>query len=371
MGERRVVHFIDCLAAAAGGPSRTVPSLCRALSNLSEYWNVSIVVARREPDQASPPGNGTAIEPPVYVTDSWNAVLTDPAARPHLLHDHGQWLPINHASAVAARRNRLPRIVSPRGMLSPWARRHRRWKKYLAWRIYARRDLRQANLLHATSVLEADELRALGVKQPIAVIPNGVDPAPPLPSNHAPPERPYVLFMSRLHRKKGVAELLDVWRELNPSNWDLVLAGPDEERLLAGAPLPRNARYVGSVDGRIKQQLLADARVFVLPSYSENFGVVVAESLMAGVPVITTHGTPWSSLTDEGCGWWIPMAKERLRDALSQAMSMPAEELQAMGSLGRQFAIREFSWDQIGRQMSEVYQWVLGGGDPPACVCTK
>jgi glycosyltransferase involved in cell wall biosynthesis len=255
-------------------------------------------------------------------------------------------------------------------MLSPWARRHRRWKKSLAWRLYARRDFLQADVLHATSQLEADELRAVGARQPIAVIPNGVDAISSLPVHVPRPSRPYVLFMSRIHRKKGVLELLDVWQQLDRRDWDLVLAGPDEERLLVNAKLPANVRYVGSVDGSEKVRLLQKARLFVLPSYSENFGVVVAESLMAGVPVISTHGTPWESLVRERCGWWIPMQRQPLEETLQEAISTSPEDLQAMGRRGREFAFRAFAWPEIARQMAEVYQWVLGGGAPPACVET-
>jgi glycosyltransferase involved in cell wall biosynthesis len=342
------VHTVASLAPDAGGPARTVPALCEHLQRLPQPVDVTLVV-----------GSGAAL-----------ADATRNGDGGIILHDHGQWLPINHSSARMARRRRVPRVVSPRGMLSPWARRHRWWKKVIAWHLYARRDLAQATVLHATSRLEADELRQLGVRQPIAVIPNGVDPAPPLAADAKRPERPYLLFLSRIHRKKGVAELLDAWRALALADWELVLAGPDEERLLTGADLPPGVRYAGSVDGAAKLQLMQQARVFVLPSYSENFGVVVAESLMAGVPVITTHGTPWESLASERCGWWIPMEPAALRATLREAIATPAAELAAMGARGRAFVERRFAWPEIAAQMAEVYRWALGGGARPACVET-
>lgn len=344
------IHTVASLAPEAGGPSRTVPALCENLKRLPQPVEVTLVV-----------GRGAGLLAPPQDGNGDGSVI---------LHDHGQWLPINHASARLARRRGVPRVVSPRGMLSPWARRHRWWKKAIAWQLYAKRDLAQAAVLHATSRLEADEFRQLGVRQPIAVIPNGVDPPPTLPADAPAPARPYVLFLSRIHPKKGVAELLDAWRALVLPDWDLVLAGPDEERMLAGKDLPASVRYVGSVDGAAKQRLLAQASVFVLPSYSENFGVVVAESLMAGVPVITTHGTPWELLASERCGWWIPMEPAALRTTLREAIATPAEELAAMGARGRALVERQFSWPQIAAQMAEVYRWVLGGGPPPACVET-
>ncbi|TWT35966.1 GDP-mannose:cellobiosyl-diphosphopolyprenol alpha-mannosyltransferase [Posidoniimonas corsicana] len=255
-------------------------------------------------------------------------------------------------------------------MLSPWAMNFRRWKKSIAWWAFARRDLMEAALVHATSEMELAELRELGARQPIAMIPNGVEPLPLTEADAAPPSRPYVLFLSRVHRKKGIQELLEAWGGLAPQGWDLVIAGPDEEGILAKAKLQTGVRYIGSVEGEPKHRLLQQASLFVLPTYSENFGVVVAESLMAGVPVITTHGAPWRCLQTERCGWWIPMQPDVLRDTLHSAMRTPPDELRAMGLRGRAYVEQQFSWPEIARQMIDVYEWVLGGGPPPACVST-
>lgn len=348
LSDRRLVafHTLDSLDPATGGPARTVPALCTHL-------------------QAARPTSSIRI-----VTDVKSFSSLIGGSENLLLHDHGQWLPINRASAAVARRLGIPRIVTPRGMLSPWALRHKRWKKRIAWATFARRDLVQAKVLHATSQLELNELRAIGVRQPIAMIPNGVDSAHLVYSARHHPTRPYVLFLSRVHRKKGVQELLDVWASLSPANWDLVIAGPDEEGILTRARLPADVRYVGPVDGEDKQRLMQQASLFILPTYSENFGVVVAESLMAGVPVITTHGAPWECLQSERCGWWISMQPDLLRDTLATAMGTPPDELRAMGLRGRAYVNQQFSWPEIARQMIEVYEWVLGGGPPPACVVT-
>ena len=191
----------------------------------------------------------------------------------------------------------------------------------------------QAQVIHTTSELEARDLRTLGVRQPIVILPNGVDPMQPLVHDVAAPSRPYLLFLGRIHRVKGVHELLRAWRNLGTPDWDLILAGPDENGIIAHEPLPYGVRYLGPVYGEHKRRLLQQASLFVLPSYSENFGLVVAEALMAGVPVITTQGTPWKRLQTEGCGWWIPMEEECLRDTLRAAMARSLEELNAMGAV--------------------------------------
>jgi glycosyltransferase involved in cell wall biosynthesis len=338
----RVIHTVNSIDPAHGGPSRTVPALCRAVSLERPAWQIELATS----------GDDLA-----------NCMA---AAPPNVLHDHGQWLPLNHASAANARRSGVPRVVSPRGMLSPWSRRHRRWKKLLAWALYARRDLAGAAVIHATSELELQELRDLGVTQPIAVIANGVDPPATQQLGADARKPPYVLFMSRIHEKKGVRELLEAWQRAAQGEWELVLAGPDEQGLMNRLTLPRNVRYVGMVDGDAKAQLLAEASLFVLPSYSENFGVVVAEALMAKVPVIATRGTPWRLLEQEACGWWISI--EQLTAALQAAMTTPFDELRAMGRRGRCAAESRFGWPQIAVEMAAVYQWLIGGGPVPACV---
>jgi glycosyltransferase involved in cell wall biosynthesis len=285
-----------------------------------------------------------------------------------LLHDHGQWLPLNRYSTIAARRYGMKRIVSPRGMLTPWALRHKSLRKKAAWLLFGRNGFLSASALHATSQQEADEFRALGARQPIALIPNGVDMHD---IDSAPPAKTKtMLFLSRLHPKKGVAELVAAWRAVRPAGWRLVLAGPDEARMLDSLRLvPADAiSYVGEVDGDEKWRLLQAAAVTVLPSYSENFGVVVAESLMAGVPVIATHGTPWSSLEEHNCGWWIPMTADAISTTIRTATSTDLEMLAAMGRRGREHAIACFTWPAIGSQMAMVYRWLAGSDGLPDCV---
>ncbi len=369
-----VIHTVAGLRPEHGGPSITVPALARAVAKGSAETQVFVL----SPATTSAPlddidqtnGSITVLYVPY---DKLASVVTDLATgakNTHVvLHDHGQWLRSNRQIASVSRSQLLTRVVSPRGMLSPWAMRHKYWKKKLAWLAYAQRDLRSAKIIHATSDLEANELRELGVSQPIAVIPNGVDDFEVENTVAQKPSRPYFLFMSRVHQKKGIPELLDVWSSLSPLNWELVIAGPDEQNLLTGRKLPSGAKYVGSVLGAEKAKLLGGASVFVLPTHSENFGLVVAESLMAQVPVITTRGAPWQGLIENQCGWWIPMETDSLRDAMLAAIQTPSATLAEMGQRGHQWMKRDFGWPQIGQNMIEVYRWAVGERSTiPPCI---
>jgi len=128
--------------------------------------------------------------------------------------------------------------------------------------------------------------------------------------------------------------------------------------------------FTGSVSDQDKWQLYNSADLFVLPSHTENFGIVIAEALATGVPVITTKGTPWAELEAHDCGWWIDIGVDPLVRALTEAMNLPPEERYAMGRRGRQLVELNYSWDTIGKEMLAVYEWVLGGGGAPGCVIT-
>ncbi len=263
-------------------------------------------------------------------------------------------------------------------MLEPWALQHKGGKKRLALALYQRRDLATARVLVATAEQEYVNLRALGLRQPIAIIPNGV----PLPDGDAVLARPprpagaprTVLFLGRVYPVKGLLNLIDAWARVRPTGWRLQIAGPDEAGHLvevlararqAGAS--EAVDYVGAVDGAAKSALYRSADLFVLPSFTENFGVVVAEALAHGLPVITTHGAPWADLPAFGCGWWIPIGVEPLAEALREAIALSDAERAAMGARGLAY-VRRYDWADIAAQMAAVYRWVLGQGPKPDCV---
>jgi glycosyltransferase involved in cell wall biosynthesis len=258
-------------------------------------------------------------------------------------------------------------------MLSPWSLQHRKWKKRLAWHLFQRRDLQQAQVLHVTSDQEADEVRAIGARQPIAVIPNGVT-VPATGKRKMTKHSRRALFLSRLHPKKGVLNLIDAWAEVRPKDWELVLAGPDDEGHQAQVieRIRRNqltdVSFTGAVDDTAKWDLYRSADLFVLPTFSENFGIVIGEALGMGVPVITTKGAPWSGISIHQCGWWIDTGTEPLIAALREATSTPPSHLAELGDRGRRYVIQEFSWGRVAQDLIAVYEWMLQGGEIPPCL---
>ena len=267
-------------------------------------------------------------------------------------------------------------MVTPRGMLDPWALRRMAWKKWIVRLWYENEHLRSASCLRATSAMEADHFRAFGLRNPIAVVPNGLELPPLKPRFERHGRLKRLLFVSRIHPKKGLEFLLRAWSRVQRSyaDWELVVAGPDEVghsaqlRMLAEQLEVERVLWLGPVYGREKSALYRSADLFVLPTHAENFGLVVGEALAHEVPVITTKNAPWRGLKEHQCGWWIELNDRTLTETVEEAMGLTEAERRTMGSRGRAWVGRDFAWPAIGRQMVDVYQWVLGGGAPPPCV---
>ena len=298
--------------------------------------------------------------------------------RPTLIHNHGLWMPLNHWAVSMGRRSGIPVIVQPHGMLEPWALNHKAWKKKLAMAVFQWRDLASARLLVATSNVEYENIRRLGLRQPVAIIPNGVDlNVGALPATLVPVNRQRMaLFLSRVHPVKGLLNLVRAWEQLAQVGWRLRIAGPDDVghlgevmALVRHLGLHDSVDYVGTVEGAAKTALYNAADIFVLPTFTENFGVVVAEALAHGLPVITTRGAPWADLETFGCGWWVDIGVDPLVHALREAMAMSDVERRAMGERGRGY-VRRYDWDGIAKMTIDVYRWVLGQGPKPDCVRT-
>jgi glycosyltransferase involved in cell wall biosynthesis len=297
------------------------------------------------------------------------------AASGSLLHTHGLWLLPNIYPALAARRFEVPFAVSPRGMLASAALEFSKVPKRLFWHAIQHSALKRVTFFHATSAEEIEDIRRAGLRAPVALIPNGIDlPATtPLPDSSDPFT---VLHLGRLHPKKGTDRLVAAWSRLEDQfpEWRLRIVGPSEigyaEALAAQIARAGLKRVVieGPLFGDAKLKAYSSAELFVLPTLNENFGLVVAEALANGTPVISTKGAPWMGLRAERCGWWIDHGVDALELTLRTAMSLTRADRAAMGARGRCWMKRDFAWEGIALQMATVYRWALQGGTVPSCV---
>lgn len=284
-----------------------------------------------------------------------------------IVHDNGIWLPHNHRLAALAAKRKLIRVVSIRGMLDPWAINHKKLKKKAAWLLYQRRDLCRASYHHATAIAEAEHLRNFRLGVPVGVISNGIDVANV--NNRRErlnSEIRTALFMGRIHPVKGLSLLLEAWARLRPPHWRLQIAGPDEaghraelEQEISAKSLSDDVHFLGPLSGEAKERAFRDADLFVLPSFSESFGMAVGEALAHGIPVLTTTGTPWPMLPAHGCGWQVSATVEGITGGLSEATDLDTSTLVTMGQRGRELVKNDFSWPNIARQFIDVYETLL------------
>jgi glycosyltransferase involved in cell wall biosynthesis len=267
--------------------------------------------------------------------------------------------------AATARHHRIPYIIAPHGMLEPWSLNARRLRKVLALHLYQGRVLMHAAAIHATSEQEAENIRQLScVRSRVHVIPNVVDSPPSAQpaGNRKGGERRTLLFLSRIHPKKGLDILLEAWKLLRPQGWRLAIVGSGEPDYVASLHRRCVIEGIADVDfcphvhGAQREEAYASATAFVLPTYSENFGNVVAEALMRGLPVITTTGTPWSSLIERQCGWYVAPTVAGLQSALSELFAGPSAMLQSMGERGRAYAAANFSVEAVRASLIEMYR---------------
>lgn len=360
-------------------------------------------------------------------------VVMEEARKADIVHNHGLWMWPNAYAREAAVAAGKPLVISPRGMLEAWSLNRSKLRKAVAWWLFERRNLQSAAMFHATAASEARSIEEvlghrltrintdlfcaedLGAKSgvsrnegdlrltnsklktaigvPIVVAPNGVDlpdlaekPGREVVEQRFPQlkERRWVVFMSRLHPKKGIDVLLRAWSKqrttgpqdhgtthspASPSSSSplLILAGSDlvgyrkeVERMVREMGLQDSVVLTGEMQGEMKDALLGNADVFVLPSHSENFGIVVAEAMAWGRPVITSTGTPWKEVAEAGAGWWVKPEEGEVAQALQEALGKGQEALDAMGARGRALVAERYGWRVPAAKIVRAYEDALG-----------
>lgn len=292
-----------------------------------------------------------------------------------ILHGHSIWGLSIHQMAVLARKLNKPYIISTRGMLEPWSLTQSFFKKKLAMHLYQDKDIKYASCIHATAQSEAENIRALGYYNPIAVIPNGInlDEYPHYSKEIKTKKK--ALFLSRIHVKKGIENLIDAWTLLDnkiTKNWHVEIIGNGEldyiislRNKIKKVGLETSIKVLDPVFGDDKIKAYQSADLFVLPTYSENFGIVIAEALASSLPVITTKGAPWKELNTNNCGDWIEIGLQPLKESLSKMLTKSEMELAQMGRNGRKLIEQNYSIDSVATSMYELYQWICNNKSKP------
>lgn len=386
------LQVVPCINIETGGPAVSVPKLAQGIAHHGfESWMFSL-----DYDNLGPMNTLEDIRSFSVPTRPLNRFFRGESKRALLklrkiskpvsvVHNHGIWMAPNRYARYAATAHDKPFVVSPRGMLSEWSLSYKSQKKLLAWHLYEKKNLEYADLFHATSQEEAEAIRRAGFsKTPIVVIPNGVDlpeKSQTIPRSFLEKDYPelkdkkWVLFLSRIHAKKGIDDLVWAWSQVAKefSDWHLILAGPDltgyrehVQKLVLDLEIPRSVTMTGSLTGSKRLASLCNCEVLVLPSHNENFGLVVAEALSFSKPVITTRGTPWKELENSQSGWWIEKDPENLKCTLREALTLTHKAREQMGRRGYALVQEKYTWESMAKEMARAYRWLLNQGPPPA-----
>lgn len=376
----RVVHTIGSVNDEAAGPSYSVRRLAQTTSDLGvdvELYSVGDSCSKGEGSFMSRQFDWSFRNLPLAcrLRFSRSMLKSLRMSNADILHNHGLWLMPNVYAGWAASSNGKPLIVSPRGMLAPAALQISAVRKKLFSGAFREAMLKSATIFHATGEQEMLDIRSFGLKQPVAIIPNGVD-LPQIRVGKEPGAKQTLLYFGRLHPIKNLELLIRAWQAVEPSypNWFLSICGPGEPGYVRELKLLVQSMQVDRVDfldpvyGKAKHALYQNSSVYVLPSKSENFAMTVAEALANGIPVIANKGSPWSQVEPNRCGWWVDHGQDSLVAVLDQALSLPPEELARMGARGRTWMEAAYGWEAISQQMVEVYRWAIEGQRKPECL---
>lgn len=290
-----------------------------------------------------------------------------------LYHVQGLWQWLGHSVASYARKQKKPYVITLRGMLYPQALAHSTLIKKISLALYQRNDLQRAACIQATCEEEMNYYRELGFTNPVAILPNPIEVdgiiERPIPSK----TKLRIGYLGRVHPRKRIERLIyafDALRDELESAELLIIGAGDkqyeqflrEEVIRLNLP---NVKFTGFLTGEEKDKAILSLSYLVVPSDFENFGNIVTETLVRGVPVIASKGMPWQELEEYRCGWWIENDQETINHTLHNAINLPELERLQMGINGKQLIKEKYAVDKLGEKMKQLYEWILYGESKP------
>lgn len=363
----KVVHYIPSIDVAAGGVSACLQEIVGALGSLVELH----IITHRSANMLKME-HCTLHFIPCHRYQPWRdrqaleAVLDE--VHPDIYHTNSCWEPLSSYGMLWAKCRGCKTLYTLHGMMAPLImRRHYYTRKWPALMLYQQRALQQTDCVVATSQQECNDFLALGYNSSVAIIPNairldGVAMRTSWASTHT------ILYLSRIHPVKGLEMLLEALTLIKNhlAGYRVIVAGGGEPHYITTLKakatqmgVADKVDFVGEVCGARKWDLFRSADFFVLPTHTENFGMVIAEALAVGTPVITTQGAPWQCVEECGCGRWMSMGAENLALGLVEMMRKTSKERQAMGLRGRQMIEERFSANRVAERMYQQYKELL------------
>lgn len=367
----KVIHFIASIDKTGGGTTAYMKLLAE---ELAQHKISQIVISGKSENPVDICGvevqlfKSTGLTPfhvsrKKEIYNSYISLLK--LEKPDIVHINGLWNYENTLFQKAAQILNIKVILSPHGMLEPYILKRNPLKKKIALFLYQGKSLQKADAIHATAVSELEQIKSLGYQNPSVIIPNGIDTRV-IPQKNGKLNQESgtrnLLFLSRVHPKKGIDVLIKAVSQLKDKKLRITIAGNGEEdyinelkQLTKSLRVTEQFHFVGPVYGKEKWELYANSDVFVLPTHSENFGIVVVEALHIGLPVLTTQGTPWEELNIHRCGWWIELSVINLVSALEEIIKTNVETLQFMGENGKKLVEQKYTIESVAKTMRNFY----------------
>lgn len=388
----RILHVVPTYIPAYryGGPIYSVHNLCRSL--VEKGHEVDVYTTNVDGDQNRKFIEGEAVDLDgvkvwyfkcpygrrLYYSPAMMKALREHSKDYDLIHLHSVFLWPTWAAARMARRNNVPYLLSPRGMLVKELIMRKNRILKTAWiTLIERRNIKEAAVIHLTSEMERKELSVFDFHlADTVVIPNGVEQPVEWNKNEvsndvfaAIKRQPVVLFLGRINWKKGLDRLIKSVQLIHDAH--LVIAGNDEEDYL---PKLRLMVSENNLEGRVsfipriisgadKEALYAAAKVFVLPSYSENFGNTVPEAMLRGCPVVVTHEVGAAEVVrDSKSGLVVDGDPKKIANAIRGLLG-DESEMARMGVAGKLEAESNYTWSKISESMSQLYDSIIDQGN--------
>ena len=377
----KIAHTVFSVAANSGGIGPVIQGINSALSGSTSIQSTTYVPSNGvDANFSSPIKQFKCWGPPQHCVspDLLSQIADD---NNDLIHCHGIWTFLARTNR-AWKKSGKPYLISPHGMTMPSAMKFARWKKAIFWPLFENRNLQKASCLHALSQFEADSIRQLGIKTPIALIGNGVD-IPDHSSSQIKNSQSGIrtlLYLGRLHPIKGIEKLLDAWNKVQTSNlgdspWRLQIVGWGKESYVQHLKLRvadtndgDSIEFTGPLFGDQKHLAMHQANAFVLPSSSEAFPMALMEAWSHGLPAVATKTC--NVLTNHAkandAALFVDDSVECIAEGIRRVVSMSDQERQLKGNLVRSIVADEFSWHSISTKLSNVYRWAIDGGSPPS-----
>jgi len=358
-----ILHYVPDISRESGGVGYYMQTLAKELGSLTELH-----IATHKSDNELILQNCHIH----YLSKNYKAIdefgrLID-SLKADIVHTNTCWLPIASFTVQEAWKRNIPVAYSPHGMLEPWILKRHHWtRKVPALLLYQKKSLKRSDVIVATAESEKDNILQLGYNSNIEVVPNGID----INKYHIKDswnKSNTILFLSRIHVKKGIEILLEAANMLGNklNDYKIIIAGEGEmqyinklKRIAKQFGLGNIVTFAGGIYGKDKTSLLQHADVVVLPTFSENFGIVIAEALACGTPVITTKGAPWDELVTRDCGWWTDINAKSIANALNSFLDTDEIELKNMGTNGHELIKEKYNSKEIAKKLVKLYEKLI------------